>query len=478
MITNNSQPISKNSEDPALMKLFQDLQGNILKSHARKNVQLLFLKFVAPAAETRNWITSVMLNHVTSFAHQIEATKAFKMQRYFDDPGFCSFSISAKGYGHLEVEVDEKDDSFNRGMKSGTIIKDPKATEWETAYQDEIHAVLILAHGSKSKLSLLTAELKAEIVGIATVIAEENGTALAGEKEHFGFADGRSQPRFMLEDFEDEPSTKKWNPFAALELVLEKDPLGRAFNAGFTGDGDLPADDNSATHSYGSYLVFRKLEQDVDGWNKAVIENSQKLGIPPELFGAYAVGRFPDGTPVVSTDTASGNIGIENDFTYETDTDALKCPFHAHIRKANPRGETQILGATLEDERSRRIARRGIPYEQADGKKGLLFMCYQSNIVRQFDFMQNSWVDNTKFSHSGVGTDSTIGQGELTEKDWPKVYGQPDKEKLTFAHFVTMRGGEYFFTPPISFLKSLGSPAMATLGDASTVFSVNNQITN
>ena len=140
--------------------------------------------------------------------------------------------------------------------------------------------------------------------------------------EHFGYVDGRSIPAFLREDIDKETSRDHWDPSAPLSLVLTPDPM---------------ADEED---SFGSCFVFRKLEQNVSGFSAGVQALAATLGIAPELAGAYVVGRFKDGTPV----TRRATPGLEdiNDFDYQaTDRQANRCPFHAHIRKADPRGEAR-----------------------------------------------------------------------------------------------------------------------------------------
>ena len=53
---------------------------------------------------------------------------------------------------------------------------------------------------------------------------------------------------------------------------------------------------------------------------------------------------------------------IDEDFDYDHDDDGNRCPWHAHIRKANPRGSLDFITNLLAREETRRIARRGITY--------------------------------------------------------------------------------------------------------------------
>ena len=75
-----------------------------------------------------------------------------------------------------------------------------------------------------------------------------------------------------------------------------------------------------------------------------------------------------------------------------------RCPFAAHIRKTNPRGDIDLKELT-----PKRIIRSGIAYgPEVSGKealneetddandRGLLFVSYQSNLGNGFTFIQQS----------------------------------------------------------------------------------------
>jgi Dyp-type peroxidase family len=231
--------------------------------------------------------------------------------------------------------------------------------------------------------------------------------------------------------------------------------------------------------SFGSYFVFRKLDQNVFDFKKEE-ERISKLfnstngikdrnGVPnKELAGAMLVGRFEDGSEVVLNSNEKGITipqQLTNDFDYHSDSSASRCPFHAHIRITNPRANVGIPFA-----KSVRLIRRGIPYNDANRnvKKldtdkpkmgvGLLFMCYQANISSQFEFIQSSWANQGNIGGHFVGKDGVIGQGpNTTVRELPNQWGANNSLQSvnSFHGFVTNKGGEYFFTPCISFLRSL-----------------------
>jgi deferrochelatase/peroxidase EfeB len=168
---------------------------------------------------------------------------------------------------------------------------------------------------------------------------------------------------------------------------------------------------------------------------------------------------------------------VPNNFDYRDDAAGLKCPFHSHIRKTNPRGESVRpgLASSLDEERQHIMVRRGITYgerktkpagknggieftDQPTGGVGLLFMAYQNDIATQFEFTQAIWANNKNFVNSGTGIDPVIGQGDAGGQKCPVHWGgSPDdsSKPFDFRGFVSMKGGEYFFAPSLSALKNL-----------------------
>ena len=136
---------------------------------------------------------------------------------------------------------------------------------------------------------------------------------------------------------------------------------------------------------------------------------------------------------------------VVNNFNYDNDREGTKCPVLAHIRQINPRTHQ-------DEERRHRIARRGITYGKRQPKLedrpqegvGLLFMCFQSNITEQFEFLQ----------HNAIGRDPIISKGQPQRQTWPARWSEPDTPmvELPFYGFVTLKGGEYFFAPSMSTL--------------------------
>ncbi|WP_392480872.1 Dyp-type peroxidase [Nostoc sp. C110] len=473
--------------------LLDEIQGNILKSHGRNHAVYLFLKFENDIEAAKQWIGSFTHRYVTSALEQAEQGKLYRQKK--DVPGklFANFFLTRAGYMHLEYGYQNlpNEDAFRQGMKDPNMQNElgDDSNQWEDGFKNnEIHALVLLAadkivgprteeakleeRRDQSKLCQQPALLKykveaikRELDAIASIVHEQIGYVLRDENsgeeiEHFGFRDGVSQPLFLKRDVDKEKEHSdftKWDPRAPLSLVLFKDPLGKK------------------QESYGSFLVFRKLEQNVKAWNQDVVKNlaeklkgSGELNAP--LAGAYTMGRFQNGTPVAIAQTPSEDKKPEtNNFNYQDDPQGFKCPFHAHTRKVNPRGDTlALVSIPLEEEKMHRIARRAINYgtlpsKEPENDAGLLFMSFQASLMNQFNFMQKAWAKERNFIKRDVGTDVVIGvekKGDdntvVTETySWPTKWGGEEQTEADFSHWVTMKGGEFFFTPCMSFLKSL-----------------------
>lgn len=445
-------------KNPAVAPLLEDLQGNILKPHGRDYSVHVFLQFRSTPealAKAKQWIEKFAKARVTSAKKQFEERDEFKKSR-ISGGLFANFFLTSQGYETLGIRPSPGDPRFVNGMKAYHLdLSDPDPKEWEEGYTQNIHAAILLADDDGSELSELNREadiVLQEVSEFATVLAVERGNVIRKESkggrkkkgepsEHFGYVDGRSQPLFLLEELKkekrEEPGQRKYKPSAPPRLVLVPDPNGA---------GEM---------SCGSYLVFRKLEQNVRGFRDAVKALAQQLkGDDRERrAAALVVGRSEAGTPVVLQEKEGLINLLQNNFDYSEDLLGDRCPLHAHIRQVNPRGPT-------EEEREHRIARRGIPYgeqckEDLPTKDvGLLFMCFQSNIADQFEFIQREWANDKDLSRRKRGVDPVIGQSDdqVEAQDWPTSWGSRDRTSFSFTSFVRLKGGEYFFAPSISAL--------------------------
>jgi Dyp-type peroxidase family len=262
-------------------------------------------------------------------------------------------------------------------------------------------------------------------------------------REHFGFRDGIGQPEVA-----DPGAPRDKNGRYAV-------PLGEFVMGYDDADGNdqiaeaLVGPNFRALCENGTFMVFRKLEQDVGAFNKFVRRNGGAA------FASMLVGRTKDGMPLAAStkwndqyEKAAGDEDrrerLLDDFTYRSDPHGEKCPFASHVRRVNPRD-----GIAATELRRHRIIRRGIPYEQED-KRGLLFVCFNTRIDSQFEFLQSEWCNKGDF------------QGHFTDVRDPIVGGggafvgpQQPAPVADLKRFVTVKGGEYLFVPGIRALDGI-----------------------
>lgn len=484
------------AELETFLPMLANLQGNILKPHGRNLSVCLFLEFDNDQARVKRWISKFTRRYITSAARQHHEAKEFKANN-ISGHLFASIYLSADGYrivGFNDLtKFDASDPSgdvrFTAGMKQCvTQLKDPDPSNWEETYQKTIHAMVLLADDYEERLQDVAKRVVDSLSGVGRVSFEEKGFVLRTKKsnepaEHFGFRDGISQPLFFKDDINKElpPDTDvlnpdlKWNPSAPLKLVLVKDPFA------------------NAEHCFGSYLVYRKLEQNVALFLEKEAQLVAALELPDsnkDRAEALIVGRFRNGMPAMVYDDSRpvekpnlNNFDYKHDDPNESNRTHSRCPYHAHIRKTNPRGDF-ILGSKIdEEERLKRIARRGINYDRRpreiaetdkEPKKdaGLLFMCFQSSISKQFAFIQTDWANNPTFppiseihpslgiaTNRAIGPDPILapkfGDDETKKQTWCPSRTSDETKSFHFSDVVTLKGGEFFFAPSIFFLGNL-----------------------
>ena len=497
--------------DAATRALLEDLQANILKGHGRHHAGHVFLGFAGMDPDAVAELVRALGRTCTSAAQQLRTNRRYP-PHLDGGPVRCVF-LTAGGFRALGPHAEPPGGAaFGSGMAArGEILNDPAREQWDAEgwRTARIDAMVLLADADEASVARDVAALTGWLdESGATVLFVERGLqqtrrfrpdAPAEGVEHFGYVDGRSQPLFLAEDLAHEEAA------VAEEPADPGNPGGAPWSPRFKPSQFIVADPNGGhALSAGSYFVFRKLEQDVRGFNAAedalgeALFGADATQDQLDRAGAMVVGRFEDGTPLTAF-AAEGRRPVPNGFTYDGDADGLRCPFHAHIRKTNPRGDVrrQLDLQDPEDRADRGpiMARRGITYgpkrpmsadesEFADAGaepqhgSGLLFMAYMADVEGQFEFTQQSWADNPGFvgninpakPHPATGIDPVIGQSKRDAAPQGPVQ-DPEREHTWrdghtpgaapidhgFAKFVHMKGGEYFFAPSLSFLRGVGA---------------------
>ena len=350
----------------------------------------------------------------------------------------------------------------------------------------EVHVLLMIYASSAEHMGEATTIYLPDVAAAGLQELYRQATYRGSVAEPFGFRDGISQPaidgapapvmpgqsvikpgEFIL-GYENEYGQQPPMPTIPQEQdianVLAAEPHARG---------------RKSFGRNGTFLVVRKLAQDVAGFWAFVDQHARQPdgsidAAKRELFAAKLVGRWRSGAPLTLARTQDDpDLGKDarrnDDFLYmPTDAEGFGCPVGSHTRRTNPRDMQQPNPArSLVITNRHRVLRRARPYQErgqppspgdAGNEVGLVFMCINADIQRQFEFVQQTWINNPKFNGLYDNKDPLIGDNNatLTGTGSMTIQRSPVRQKVDgIPRFVAVKGGGYFFLPAISALQFL-----------------------
>ncbi|KAL0575541.1 dye-decolorizing heme-containing peroxidase [Marasmius crinis-equi] len=392
-----------------------------------------------------------------------------------------NIAFSRVGLNLLEVEDDLGDPHFNVGQaEDAVLLGDPGTSRWHPEYQKGVHGVIQVAGKAQDMIDEQVQKIK-DIFGDAMQeVYRLNAFARPGDgmgHEHFGWVDGITQPG--VEGWDTDKTVTPGQAIVKPGVIL----LGE--------EGDNITRPTWAKD--GSFLCWRQLQQLVPEYHQYLDQNAPDVsGLSRDesvhLFGSRMMGRWKSGAPIdLSPLKENATLGADtvrrNNFTFDhpefgsafdIKTNQTWCPFSAHILRSRPRAHS-ASGNSSEDLVNTHMMRGGLPYgpevtkdeaaqiKSSDDPKlerGMAFAAYQSTLEHGFIFSQNKLVDNTNYPEgTNTGVDAVIGslnQGPpgdaartITGMNWNN-HSEPIN---IYKDFVVTRGGEYFFSPPVSAIK-------------------------
>ncbi|MFZ6849246.1 Dyp-type peroxidase [Undibacterium sp. RuRC25W] len=329
-------------------------------------------------------------------------------------------------------------------------------------------------------------------------VVMENGLPTA--KEHFGYTDGIGDPVFDGVPYDEarvrgrgkQMADGSWAPLATGEFLLGHIDEAHEYP---------PAPRPILLARNGTYMVYRKLHENVASFDNYLKLEGKKYPGGEELLAAKFVGRWRDnGAPLVRAPDLASKQQFDqqfavatpeeqdrmlSDFTYDDDMSGAKCPFSAHLRRINPRASLQMgrepgdLPGSLKTIKGafdtpgalsnrRRILRRGLPYGDVkdrtkdNGNHGIIIMMLNADINRQFEFVQQQWINYGNDFKAGNDKEIMLGNHSADPRFASKAVLQVDtaSEDVPYIlskipRFVETRGGEYFFMPSLTALRMI-----------------------
>ena len=533
------QPDLANLAEPLLN--MKNIQGLAIPGLLKPHQTLVGIQIPVGLEPKFKALLSKLSVHVATAAEVLQDRRDFRRRRAAAGSRFYSRSAEHSsvfvgvGFAHSGLvrltpgAAYINSEAFRLGLPArSSLLGDPtdpaaegNPNNWVVGAPDSpLDALFVVAGDHRSVVTAKANELAdlCRKAGMHVPYTEDGDVREGDERghEHFGFEDGVSQPgiRGRASDAPDDFVTDRYVepsevPEAELfgypgqyliwpgELVLgysrtSPDPL-------------IPGPVASMTPTWtmdGSFLVFRRLRQDVGLFWRTMRDVAAELAVLPGFAGitdvhlaSRLVGRWPSGAPFNRTPTKDdaalgGEARANNYFYFESDTPPLAikdfvdtfpaakadpagvtCPWAAHIRKVNVRDAGSDMGAN-ESTFNRRLLRTGAPFgkgladryaEISDdperGNRGLLFLSIQSSIEDQFEFLMARWANDSSRPKTPGGNDMIIGQNSPVPDGIRRctIFGSglQQAELSAASQWVIPTGGGYFFVPSIAALREV-----------------------
>ena len=438
----------------------EDVQGIVFSGYNKYMANCsYYLLQINDAAKTKAWLKNLVeQNQISHGADKATDETENRLNLAISYSGFEKLQLDQNSLYSFELSFREGMHSEHRSALLGDRgINDPGLWAWGSG--DKAVDLLFILYSKDDSIHSASRkyhEKAFKVAGLSVVQRLDAGQKKQTEQgfavEHFGFADGVSDP--VVDGF---PTTSGAGDIATGEFLLG---YPNQYDGKLTKMPALGADGEKLGKN-GTYLVLRQLKQDVGAFWQFMAEEAARQGITADYLAAKFVGRWKSGA-VVEPDQDSDSNKVDNSFNFTKDPNGVGCPLGSHIRRANPRAVG--LGATdaesLKVANRHRILRRGRSYgsfldnpAQDDGtERGLVFICLNANIERQFEFVQHTWINSVKFAGLYDEDDPLIGSGVADNRNFT-IQDEPLRRRVCgFQQFVTTRGGSYFFLPSLTAL--------------------------
>lgn len=441
-----------------------DVQGNILRGY-NANIGRHFVATIQDRQAARAWFARQAAgpaDGLPGFTSGAAWPAGFKPPLMLN-VGFTFEGLAALGFGASDLAqfpaaFQEGPAASARARASGDV-DEGAPSEWlvggaagKADVMVSLHA--ITSQGDETAYQAALPRLRQTLQGAGLAIQQEfEARTLADGTIHFGYKDSIAQPRIAGVASSSANQDDDLQPAAGPgEFVLHAD-LKDIYGAPSIGN----LSPELATSA--SFCVVRLLKQDVPAFDAFLTRAAAALGggVTREMVAAKLVGRWRSGQPLsLAPDQPAGPADANNfdyapSFEYQqtfADDQGRRCPLGAHIRRANPR-TSRVAGLPY----SRRLIRRGMPaaWKDAHGNDevGLfgLFMC--GDIARQFEFIQQQWLQGDIFASGVRGTrDPLTGNTDAGGPFDLQGIGQ-----TTVPRLVTTRGSLYLFMPGLAAMR-------------------------
>ena len=457
-----------------------DIQGIIISSYKELPYSTFAFLRIQERLKARIWLREVILPRITTADQNKRAPQEPALNIAFTFHGLRRFGLG-RGAHTFPREFREGMSTLARSRQLGdTGTSAPHHWDLGRRGLPRFHVLLMMYGQTFDAVSELYSRIYPESLkdALSQVYLQQSYTDRT-QAEPFGYVDGLSQPVIAGVPTRKIPGRSILKPGEFLlghVTEYKYSPPIPTVPAYLDSQADLRsgADPGAKLFGYnGSYLIWRKLEQDVERFNAYLNEQSGNTGRDKEWIAARLMGRWRKGAPLIlSPDKDDETLGHDqfrnNNFDYSSDPPGLRCPIASHIRRANPRGDPAKYhkGTSVLTNRHR-IIRRGRRYEE-NGQRGLLFIAINADIGRQFEFIQQNWINNPQLN--GLYNDKDPIVSDQVSDAEVSVPRDPVRLRLAgLSRFVHVKGGGYFFLPGIRGIKFLARDIETVAADSPVI---------
>lgn len=514
-----------------------DIQGNIVNAYGRYGFpKARYILYRVKNGEAGREFVTELIPKITTGAPSATAG--------VNPPVTMNIAFTYEGLKHLgvpEASLHSFPDDFAMGMKARRdILNDTGVSapgKWDPVWHSDseaqpVHIFLSINGGTVESIEQRYQEVLQLVdrlgAGVEQLVGHrdasrddaryQEGSAVFQNgypttKEHFGYTDAISETYFKgcggsvdgvigggKLTGNDPRTMSGWAPLETGEFLLgHKDEA-------FEYPGVCVP---SILARNGTFLVYRKLHQNVGTFNAFLDKVGAAFPGGKEALAAKFIGRWRNGAPLVSFPTQSEADTFIGEylkaqaaarmpgadatartrytelqrqlvaFDYNDDMDGVRCPTGAHIRRVNPRGSLEFnqknaFNTPSALDNRRRVIRRGIPYGEVkdptrdDGDHGVIILILNASINRQFEFVQQQWIQSGNDFRMANDSDPILGnhgpndgsaesrQGRMVMQADPRG-DRPPFLCNKIPTFVETRGGDYFFVPSMTALQLIGA---------------------
>lgn len=471
---------------PSRQDLDEQVQGLALTGFSLPRMRTFLLEVKDPA-KARQFVTALVDRDLLDFGGKTKGEKPDSAASI----GFTYEGLRALGTPAAILEVlKDKSPAFGEGahVRAGRYLGDAGVSapdRWDEVFKGKSAHVWIAVHGDASTIEASCKDLRGlpgatglhgwdrekpvpEGVHISGTQKYANGSVERNVSlVHFGFRDNITKPSIIDDERQPMP------PPPALGDPVKPQPGELLIGYGNNARADVWTEgvsdkDLVAFLRNGSFGVLRQIQQNEGSFRDYLDAQSQALKsqgydfVSPAYLQAKLCGRWANGAPVTphATEPPAGWDGKDGAFDFSQDKDGTGCPFGAHARRANPRGD-------LMPQRDRTVFRRGMPYgaryedKPTDAEpRGLVGVFFCGRIDDQFEMLVSEWLEKNPLGPPNKGRAKDPLSGNHDEPDAGfhiPLNGGSGFMLKDFRTFVRTRGTLYALFPSLRALNMIAS---------------------